>query len=331
MSETPVNPQLLSAQRLLQREEKLRRSQREGYQRANALVEARRDLGEGLRRDLASLQAHGRDLDELEHAASDRGSFVGNLLASFSRRRAITGRRSTAEALLRQYEVVSVELRRASAFSDELRLCAAEMQEELDELHRDAGTARAQRSLIATRILEIEGMLEELGVEDARARDQLEFEERRLTLQLQLVEASIELSERHLGPARGLRDTVMRLYEEMARYVLNARSHVDAAGRRIQALGMAADAPMVIEELSASLHDLESAMDATEAYIEQTHTLLNHVLPELAQRIDEGGAQSAVRLESSLEELGRDRARRLAEHALRVAAEEEIASLFDGS
>ena len=55
--------------------------------------------------------------------------------------RMILERRSVSEELLHRYEHVSRRLRQASAFSDELRLTALKMQEEVEALHEECAKA----------------------------------------------------------------------------------------------------------------------------------------------------------------------------------------------
>ena len=114
----------------------------------------------------------------------------------------------------------------------------------------------------------------------------------------------------------------------MASYVLGATHTVNAAGRRIQGLGMLADAPAVVAELQESLNALNAAMEATASYVESSQMLIAKVLPDLAARINaDAEAQSAV-LDADLKHLDRTSRRELAERALREAAEDEIASLL---
>ena len=71
--------------------------------------------------------------------------------------------------------------------------------------------------------------------ERARRVDQLTFELRNESLNMELFGVAEELAVNSLSPSRALRDTVMELHEAMAGYVMNASGAVDNAGRRIQA------------------------------------------------------------------------------------------------
>ena len=116
----------------------------------------------------------------------------------------------------------------------------------------------------------------------------------------------------------------MELHEGMAGYVMQAGSAVDAAGRKIQALGMAADAPVVVGELQESLAQLGSAMEVTQSYVEQTQQLLNRVLPDLSSRVADEIENRNLLLTSTLEDVSRERARVMADRALRDAADAEV-------
>ena len=154
--------------------------------------------------------------------------------------------------------------------------------------------------------------------------DALEFELRQETLSLELFRASAEVARHHLEPSRALRDTTQRLHEEMATFTLQATGTVNAAGRRIQALGLAADAPLVVGELQQSLEELQQAMDMTTAYIEQTRVLITDVLPELSARLAAQREMEEVAVTSELDQVSREHARALAERTLREAAEAEV-------
>jgi hypothetical protein len=293
------------------------------------LVETQNQLGKALDTELTNLKQHEAQLHELE-AHEGQDTMLAGLLRRFTNRRAILGRKSVAEGLLRQYELASVRLRQASAFSDELRLTALEMQDQVDQLHGSRVEAAGNQRLCAERILQLERDLQAAeqspGPEAERARrvDQLTFELRTETLNLELFKAAERLSQESLSPSRALRDTVMELHEGMAGYVLNAGGAVDSAGRRIQALGMAADAPTVVAELQESLTDLSTAMDVTQAYVEQTQLLLTEVLPDLSSGIRHELETRSLLLTSELGDVSREVARSLADQKLKEHAEAEV-------
>ena len=142
-----------------------------------------------------------------------------------------------------------------------------------------------------------------------------------------LFQAGADLCRQELEPARALRDTVLQLHEEMARYVMQATSSVNAAGRRIQALGVAADAPSVVAELNSSLQQLDAAMNATEHYLDQAQHLLTEVLPELSARVERDASERRLDIADDIDALSRERARALADRALREAADAEVEGL----
>jgi membrane-associated HD superfamily phosphohydrolase len=286
------------------------------------------ELGKGLQR----MKGHGQELDRVVEEENASGIFA-TLMRPFTARRVALARKSVAEALLAQYETVSVRLREATAFSDDLKLCALEMQDEVDRLHRDHAAAKHNEKLAAERVLEVEKELAQLeqeapSPERARRIDQLTFDLRTEAIALDLFRASAEQCAQHLEPARTLRDTVLELHEDMAKYVLSATQTVNAAGRRIQGLGMMADAPVVVSELQASIDELNTAMEATAEYVEQSRHMISEVLPELSRKLEKEAAMDAAETADSLEAVSRERSRKLAERALREAAAAEIDDLL---
>lgn len=328
-----IGDQLTHATLARRREEVQARHQRAMTQ-VNQLNGTQTELSTELTEGLSRMKVQGEELQRLQEEESASGIFA-TLRRTFGSRRAALARRSVAEALLAQYETVSVRLREATAFSDDLKLCALEMQDEVDRLHRDLEAAVHNQKLAAERVLQIESELAELDGKTSpvadRRRDQLTFELRTETIALDLFGASAEQCQHHLNPARTLRDTVLELHEDMARYVLTATHTVNAAGRRIQGLGMMADAPIVVSELQAGIEELNSAMEATAEYVEQSRHMISEVLPELSDRLEREAALEAAETQGSLEEVSRDRARKLAERALQDQADAEIDAFLRGT
>ncbi len=323
--ETPTESELNT------RREEIHKRQEKALGKVEELVTTQRELGEALDGELGRMREHQHTLDDLEKRESD-DSLLGALVRRFSSRQAILGRKSVAEGLLKQYELTSMRLRQATAFSDELRLVALELQEQVDLLHRGRVESMGNHRTAAQRVLKLELELEKLEAgagdlsteERARQVDAFTFLLRRESLNMELFRAAAQLSQDSLEPTRALRDTVMELHEGMAGYVMQAGSAVDAAGRKIQALGMAADAPVVVGELQESLAQLGSAMEVTQSYVEQTQQLLNRVLPDLSSRVADEIENRNLLLTSTLEDVSRERARVMADRALRDAADAEV-------
>ena len=316
---------------LLERRDSLRQRHHETLATVNELVANQQKISQELGEDLAAMQSGGARLDELQAKESERG-MLASLTRTFNRRRMILERRSVSEELLHRYEHVSRRLRQASAFSDELRLTALKMQEEVETLHSECAQALRNEQIGAKRVLELEQELRKLEAGESTVphaerealMDRLQFEERSESLSVELFHAQAVLLRHEVAPARALRDTVMGMYEEMSQFVLAATARVNAAGRKIQALGIAADAPTVINELNESLAELDVAMEATEVYVAQAQELLTRVLPEISRQLKDSTSAQAIELASDLSHMSRERAASLAEKALRDAAESEV-------
>ncbi|MBX2800355.1 MAG: hypothetical protein KTR31_21930 [Myxococcales bacterium] len=319
----------------------LQRRQREVAERhrramgqVSDMLDSQKQIGRELADGLVTLRKQRSELDHMENQESD-GSLLASLVRPFTARRSALARRSIAEGLLRQYEQVSVRLREATAFSDELKLCALELQQEVDRLHRELGESLHNQQVAARRVLELEDALQEVDEdasltpeEQARRRDRYSFDARTEAVALELHKAAAELARQHLPSARALRDTVLKLHEEMAQYVLSATHTVNAAGRRIQGLGMLADAPIVVQELQESLDELNEAMQATADYVERSSLLIAEVLPHLSARVQAETEATEAALEVELLAVDRDRAKADAERALRDSAQAEIDNLL---
>lgn len=313
----------------LEREKEVLDRHKDALARVDALANRQRDVGEALDRELGLMLDQGEVLDAIEERQKETG-FLVNITKRFTARRDRLARRSVSETLLRQYEHVHTRLAGAAAFVDELRLCAAELQQDVDGLHDELATAIFEEKRLAQSIGAFERALELLDTETgdaaSRKRDQLEYDQRTASAELALWQARATIARQGLPPARSLRDTVLTLHEEMARYVETARGTVRSAGRRIQALGTAADAPAVVAELQESLDDLRHAMQATEQYLKSTQELYTRVLPRLSKELEEHLATQGQLAETGAST--RAEARAMAEAALVEAAEAELAELL---
>jgi hypothetical protein len=319
---------------LLERRKALRTKYQRSMAQVTDLARSQRELSTELGNELSQIRAQADLLDDLDLREAESG-LLAALTRAFARRRAILQRRSVAEGLLQRYETASQCLRRASAFSDELRLCALELQQQVDELHAELAKSEDNRLRAAEAVVSLDDAIAEMedgptAIDDgtrARKLDEYQFRQRSEALALELFQAAEELTRGELPPARALRDTVVELHEEMARFVLGAESAINTAGRRIQALGMAADAPTVVAELQTSMAELGAAMEATERYVEQAQHLLTHVLPELNAEMAARAKTDNDLLVDDLDAISRERSRALAEQALKDAARAEVESV----
>ncbi len=316
---------------LQRRRAELRTGNRQALERANGLVRGQQEISQELSRELGELQDQGSHLQDIEAREQETG-LLASLVRSLNRRQRLLERRSASAGLLEKYEAVTRRLSKAAAFTDELQFCALELQSAVEKLHDQVAMAERNRRRGAERIVALERSLGEIEAAEGTVAgesallDKLQFELRHEGLQIELFEAQARLLRDEVIPTKTLRDTMLDLYQEMAAFVQAARSNADAAGRRIQALGLAADAPIVVTELQASLDDLGTAMRATEQYVAQTQDLLVRVLPELSAKLEARAEAEALELSDDLSQVSRERARASANRALRREAEAEVES-----
>ncbi len=319
---------------LQERRVELRQSSRIAIERADGMLRSQQTISEELGQQLGQLREQGEQLHDLEQRDQESG-LLAQLVRSINRRQRTLERRSAAEGLLERYQAVSAQLGRAAAFTDELQLCALELQSSVETLHAEIETAQRTGRSCAGRLQQLTRTLDDIeqASEPVAGRaglvDKLGFELQHETLRIELFEAQARLLGEELEPARALRDTMLELYREMSAFVRAARSNADSAGRRIQALGLAADAPLVVAELQSSLEELGSAMRATEDYVSQTQRLLVDVLPGLSAQLEARVSTDGELLSDDLGQVSRERARATADRALRRAAEAEVDDWLD--
>jgi len=312
----------------LAREKQILRRHRDAVQRIDRFAVQQRQVGDELDRELATLLEQSATLDALEERQRETG-FLAALTRRFTARADLLARRSVAERLLRHFEVVNGKLAQAAHVVDELRLTSLELQQDVDGLHAELAEATDEEVRLAARIAEIEDELDVITEDPTAARriDQLMFEERTAATDVALWHARARIAREGLEPARTLRDDVLDLHGEMARFVTAARGAVGEAGRRIAAMGAAADAAVVVDELRASLDELQSAIGATEQYVASTRHLQEQVLPEITAQLEAHYATQGQALPRA-GAADRAEARRRADQALLDAAEAELAALL---
>ncbi len=296
--------------------------------RVGSLVTRQKDLTSTIAGELGGIQRDGDALKRLESDEDSSGSLLTSITRRLGRRSRMLERRTVAVRLHEQYTEVHTTLRKASAFADELRLCAVEIAQEVDRLHGDVEASLQAAVEVEERIAEIEEELGRLAEEDSavnlRRIDQLTFERSDLQTAVSLHEAKARLCANEVEPARRLRETVQSLHSEMAQYVLHASASIEGSGRHIQAMGLLADAPVVVSELQAGLDQLALARTATEAYLDQAHEMLTRVLPELSEHIRLSGSKAAIELEEGLTAIEQARSEAATDSDLRAAALAEV-------
>lgn len=318
---------LPGAAELARRREELAQAALRSRERVGDLLAAQQRQSAELKEELQSLQRAGHSLDELEQRAAQPG-LLASLSRQLGRRRAMLDRRSATEGLLQRYEAASARLRQAAAFCDELSLEAVALQAQLDALYDEHEAALRSERASEEQRARLDQQMASLSPSDGgRALDRLRFEEHNARLAAQLARSRAQLLGPQLAPTRALRDTLLDLRADLSRFVTAATITVEAAGRRIQALGLVADAPLVLSELQESLKDLAQAMSAAEAQAERARSLLSQALPALSGALELQAVADQADLRASLEALEEERARLLADQALREAAEREVQAL----
>jgi len=319
----PPTPAQFDAQRRA-----LQARSRETLATVDGLSRQHAEVGAELSGDLAELSRRGRGVGALQRLP-DPGLLAG-LLRRLTARRDTLARRSATAALVAQYEDVQVALRRATALADDLAVCAADLQGQVDALHVARADALADAKTVAGRVVAMEAALDDLvpaDPETPRQRDRLSFALTQGSGHLDLLNAVAALCGEQLGGARRLRDTVQTLHADTARFVVRAAGTVNEAGRTIQAVGVAADAPMVVGELQAALDRLDEALADSGAVLDQSRHLLTEVLPELTARLETRQEVRRDALTADLDAASRERAHTLAERTLREAAAAEVDAL----
>ena len=111
--------------------------------RVEALMESQQSLTATLAGEISAIREDGDRLQQLEQQSGADPGLLGSLARRFGRRSRILERRTVAGRLHDQYADVHTTLRKASAFADELRLCAVELASDVDHLHGEVEASLA--------------------------------------------------------------------------------------------------------------------------------------------------------------------------------------------
>ena len=324
----------LSQVELQDRQLVLRQSHEQTLAQVESLVREQQKVSIQLSGGIAEMKSKGADLDQLDNGS--QGGLLARITRLVSRRTDVLSRRSISDALVQVHERTVVDLRRASAVADQLKRSAAELHQEVLGLFAERTQATQNLKLGAERVLDMETALDALNEDTsltAAARsqqvDSLEFLERSVSADVALIRAHVELCTDEIKASQGLRDTVQIMHSDMSGFVMSAGKAVNGAGRKIQSLGMAADAATVLIELNESMVALDVALEETARYLLQADHLLTRVLPELNARVVANDGARRLSIDMDLDKISRTRAKATAEQALRAAADAEIDKLSD--
>lgn len=324
----------LSQVELQERQLVLRKSHEQTLTEVESLVRQQQQVSTQLNGGIVQMRSKGTEFDKLD--SGSQGGLLARITRLVSRRTDVLARRSISDALVQVHERTVLDLRRASAVADQLKRSAAELHQEVLGLFAERTQATQNLKLAAQRVLDLEAALDALHQDDslmAAAKsqqvDSLEFVERSVSADVALIRAHVHLCTDEIKASRGLRDTVQTMHSDMSGFVMSAGKAVNSAGRKIQSLGMAADAATVVIELNESMEALDVALEETARYLLQADDLLTRVLPDLNARIAANDGVRRLSIETDLDQMSRTRAKTLADQALRAAADAEIDKLSE--
>src|SRR5690554_76928 len=252
--------------------------------------------------------------------------------------------RSIEEILRNQYELSARRAKEAAEFVDRLEAAKAGLWDEIDRLNQKIVESAQNEELAAKRLGELDRLKSVLEVErtgldpaSAQARqlqaliDQTHRQLAEHTTKLKLYSTAEDRLERLQQNTRQLAKTIGHLQADIVVYVTAANEKLDLIAGQIQAIGVAADASVVMFELQSSLkamtesvnhatrfvsetqvyfrENVDSMLEEMELYDDETEQILtgNLALNEGYDQLDIAGAMSvalADRIERAASEAG---------------------------
>lgn len=244
-------------------------------------VEIQQALDDELRR-LQDLSAHVAEVGQQAQA-----SFWARLRESLSFLPGVDAPTETlrsVEAMLRaQYAHSLRRVREAADFLDRLEIGEIELHDEIERLNGDILDATADAELAQGRLAELEALAQQLDGQLAALPS--------ASREARLTEARRDRARRQIAEHRGratlsesagarlvalkrttseLADTLGQLRQDISRYVQAAGARLDAVAGQINAIGAAADAGAVVQDLVRALDGMNAALHEATAFVIET-------------------------------------------------------------
>ncbi|MCA9547530.1 MAG: hypothetical protein KC613_24165 [Myxococcales bacterium] len=233
---------------------------------------------------------------------AEEAGFFGWLKRTFGVGEPAQASAPSVEALLRQqYEVSQARLAEAAAFADRLAAAESDLFDEVDRLNGKLVEAADNQALAAAHLLAVEGhrdalkaRLREPAVQgDPTARRRLEAELDRCrraqaesATALKLYDTAGERLERLKANTVRLAETVAHLRSDIGRYVHAAGERLDLVAGQIDAVGVAADATVVMLELEKALEGMSSTLNEATRFVSKTQRYFREHIDGLIADLD---------------------------------------------
>ena len=267
----------------------------------------------------SSLQEEMRKLKEIsEHLARQREAGLASSWRSFLaklpffRDRVIT-RRSIEELLRRQYELSARRLKEAAEFADRLTAAKEDLYDEIDRLNARIIEAATNEKLAARHVMDLSDLKRELEVsielcepgslEARKLQAELDRARRAIaehSARLKLYDTAEERLARLKHNTRQLAETITYLQQDITRYVTVASDKLDLIAGQIQAIGVAADASVVLLELRSSLESMTESVNHTTQFVSETQAYFRENVDQMIDDMELYDDETEAVLSSNL-------------------------------
>lgn len=244
-----------------------------------------------------------REITQHLNRERERGAFssgVHNFLAKMPwfGGQVIT-RRSIEELLRNQYEISSRRLKEAAEFVDRLQAAKSNLFDEIEHLNQKIVESARNEELARERVSELTGLQDRLegallradssGVEARETQALLDKTHRELVrhaTMLKLYDTAEERLAKLQHNTRQLAETIGHLQTDITVYVTAASEKLDLVAGQIQAIGVAADASVVMLELRNSLQAMTESINHTTRFVSQTQVYFRENIDGMLEDLD---------------------------------------------
>lgn len=224
-------------------------------------------------------------------------------------------RRSIEDLLKQQYEISAKRVKEAADYSDRLKAAEQDLFGEIDRLNRKIIESAENEAVAADAVLELRDNLAAkrqalettAGTQDAAYRKlQAEVDEVKQALSehsalLELYSSAEDRLARLKTNTSRLQKIMTNLHTEIRKYVLLASENLDDVLARIQAIGTAADATVVLLNMKQALDEMTASMNRIAAFVSETQIFLRKNLDSLISDLEGYDVETQKIMQANLE------------------------------
>lgn len=244
-----------------------------------------------------------REITEYLHKERDRSEFSRSFRNFLAKLPWLGGqvltRRSVEEILRDQYEISARRTKEAAEYIDRLEAAKVGLYDEIDRLNQKVIESAQNEELAGARVGELEELktrveleldaVEATGVQARQFQAFLDQTRRELSAhstKFKLYSTAEDRLAKLQENTRQLAETIAHLQSDMTVYVTAASEKLDLVAGQIQAIGVAADASVVMLELQNSLKAMTESINHATRFVSETQVYFRQNIDSMLEDME---------------------------------------------